>query len=57
MSVVLTKMDTSCWHRTLESIMGCAYIDEYITALEQKAIQINPWWKKHFKLFKQTNAN
>lgn len=37
--------------------MGCAHTDEYITALEQKSMQINSCWENDFKLLnKQANA-
>lgn len=50
-------MDTTFWHKTVKGIIGCAYLDGYIRALEQKTMQINPCWEKGFKLFEQTNKN
>lgn len=50
-------MDTT-FSTELKGIMGCAYIDEYITALEHKTVQINSCWEKDFKLLnKEANAN
>lgn len=41
-------MDTTFQHRTLEHIMDCAYIDEYIRALEQENYANRPKLEEGF---------